>query len=212
MDAIRAFIAIELPDETHRQLAQVMRQMQERCRAAGGEPAYRAVRWVSIENMHLTLKFLGETSDSNLQALASMLKAEARRHAPFTFTVGQLGAFPNPRRPRVLWVGATVPKEMAALQHAIEAETHALGYPREERAFAPHLTLGRVSHSATPREVAAVAQALDQMQAGELGSVPVERVHIFRSDLRPSGSVYTSLYAFPLGANSEKTQPTQTNG
>jgi 2'-5' RNA ligase len=198
MNAIRAFIAIELTEELRHELDLVTRQLQEQCVAAGGEAARKSVRWVPASNIHLTLKFLGEVSIANVQSLARMLKTEAMHHVPFDVEVTGLGAFPNVRRPRVIWVGSEAPANLTALQRAIEAETRALGYPAEERPFSPHLTLGRISQSATPPEATAVAQALGKVQVGSLGCMHVDTVHLFQSDLRPQGAVYTSLYSFPL--------------
>lgn len=194
MEAIRAFIAIELPEELRRQLSAVGQQIQ----AQAGETARRAVRWVPAVNMHLTLKFLGEVSQANLNVLSGMLEAEAARHAPFKFTVGGLGAFPNPRRPRVVWVGSEVPPDLPQIQHAIDLETQRLGYPGEDRPYSPHLTLGRVNQNAQPDAVAQLARALSEVKVGQLGVVTVDAVHLFQSDLRPTGSIYTSLYRFPL--------------
>ena len=199
MDAIRAFIAIELQPMLRAALDEVTQNIQEACVVSGGEAARKAVRWVSASNIHLTLKFLGEISTANVESLARMLKAEAARHAPFHVEVTGLGAFPNVRRPRVIWVGSEAPPNLALLQRAIEAETRALGYPAEDRPFSPHLTLGRISQNATPRDASAVAQALGKIEIRHLGCIPVEKVHLFQSDLRPNGAVYTSLYAFPLG-------------
>ncbi len=194
MDAIRAFIAVELPEEVRQKLDEIEQQVQARA----GEDARRAVRWVPASNMHLTLKFLGEVSTGNLQALARMLQTEADRHSRFEMSISGLGAFPNVRRPRVIWVGTQAPDELSALQRAIEVETRKLGYPAEERPFSPHLTLGRISQNARPDEVTQVARALGEMRVGEISRVRIDRVHLFRSDLQRSGAVYTSLYAFEL--------------
>jgi 2'-5' RNA ligase len=195
MNAIRTFIAIELPEDVRQQLDQIEHEIQARA----GDMARKAVRWVPASNMHLTLKFLGEVSTGNVQSLARMVQGEAARHAPFTFTVGDLGAFPNIRRPRVIWVGAHAPADLLTLQKTIEAETRRLGYPAEERPFSPHLTLGRISQNARPEEVTQVARALGEMRVGVIGHVKVDRLHLFRSDLHPSGAVYTPLHSFPLG-------------
>lgn len=194
MEAIRAFIAIELPEDIHQKLGELEKTIQTRA----GESVRKAVRWVPASNMHLTLKFLGEVSGGNLEALASILGNESERHTSFDLTVGSLGAFPNLHRPRVIWVGVKAPAELFALQKAIEAETRHLGYPNEDRPFSPHLTLGRIAQNARPDEVAQVARVIQDLQVGELGTVRVERLHLFRSDLRPSGSIYTSLYNFQL--------------
>lgn len=195
MEAIRAFLAIELPEDVRQQMDAIEKQLQKRA----GDTARKAVRWVPASNMHLTLKFLGEVSTGNVESLARLVQGEAALHAPFEFTISGLGAFPNIRRPRVIWVGSSAPQELFSLQKAIEAETRKLGYPAEERPFSPHLTLGRISQNAHPDEVAQVARALGEMQVGELGRVRVDRLHLFRSDLHPSGAVYTALHHFLLG-------------
>jgi RNA 2',3'-cyclic 3'-phosphodiesterase len=194
MDAIRAFIAIELPEDVRQKLDVVEKQVI----AHAGDSARRSVRWVPSSNMHLTLKFLGEVSTGNLQSLARMLQAEAARHQRFEMTLSGLGAFPNVRRPRVIWVGIDAPGELSALQKAIESETHKLGYPVEERPFSPHLTLGRISQNARPDEVTQVARALSEINIGEISRIPIDHIHLFRSDLHPSGAIYTSLYDYEL--------------
>ena len=199
MDAIRAFIAVDLSEELRRELDNITQRLQERCAALGGEKARKAVRWVPAANSHLTLKFLGEVSTGNLQSLARMLKSEARLHAPFEVQINGLGGFPNLRRPRVIWVGSETSPALISLQHAIEAETRALGYPSEERAFSPHLTLGRISQGASPQDATVVAQALASENIGSLGSICVDRVYLFRSELRPAGAIYSALQTFPLG-------------
>jgi RNA 2',3'-cyclic 3'-phosphodiesterase len=199
MDAIRSFIAIELPAEVRQRLNEIIVQMQERCLHTGGEAARKAVRWVPADNIHLTLKFLGEVSVSNLQELARMLKVETSHYIPFTIQVKGIGAFPNIRRPRVIWVGSEAPPALAALQQAIETETRALGYPTEDREFSPHLTIGRVSQNASPVEISAISKALTGYETSPMGEIMVDQVQLFRSDLRPTGAIYTSLYEFRLG-------------
>ncbi len=199
MDAIRAFIALELPDEIRQKIDEVSHALQDRCTELGGDKARHAVRWVPASNIHLTLKFLGEVSTANIQSIARMLKAEAATQPPFNVVVGGLGAFPNAKRPRVIWIGSHAPDNLLALQKAIESGSSALGYPTEDRPFSPHLTLGRVSQSAAPSDTAAVSQALSIVQVGELGHFQVTQIHLFRSDLKPGGAVYTSLYQFTLG-------------
>lgn len=195
MEAIRAFIAIKLPEGVQQQLDLLEKQMQEQA----GEAGQRIVRWVPAANMHLTLKFLGEVSAANLQALDGMLRGEALRYQPFEMTVGQLGAFPNLRRPRVIWAGTQAPETLNQLQKAIDAGTRQLGYLEEERPFSPHLTLGRISQNARPADVALLAEALSKINVGELGRFTVERFHLFRSELQPTGAIYTILFTYPLG-------------
>ncbi len=191
MSVIRAFIAADLPDEIRRELGKVIRHLKT-------ELPQVPIRWVPPENIHLTLKFLGEVSQRNLPLLTELLKSEVADQRPFEFGVGGLNAFPDLRRPRVIWVGIKGPKELNDLHYAVETAMEKLGYAREMRPFEPHLTLGRVSRNATPEEVRRVSEALRRTQVGFLGSALVEEVYLYRSDLRPSGAVYTRLAVAPL--------------
>ncbi len=192
MDAIRAFIAIELPTDIQDKLGKVLSALETR--------APKVVRWVPPNNIHLTLKFLGNVSPGNLNNLVDVMKCEALRHQPNRFCVAGCGAFPNRARPRVIWVGVNGTRELDNLQHAIDRETARLGYPSEERKFSPHLTLGRVSQHANPTEVRQVGDALSGLSVGELGHVSVSAIMLYRSDLKPGGAIYTPLASAPLGA------------
>ncbi len=185
METIRAFIAIELAREVQAGLEGVLSRLR---------PAAKAVRWVSAGNIHLTLKFLGDTPLDKIEPLKRSIESEAARHAAFELQVGGLGAFPNPRRPRVIWVGVKAPEELADLVNGVEKATGPLGFPTEERPFSPHLTLGRVSQHATNEEVGALAELLTKTHMESLGISRVDKIHLFRSDLRPTGAVYTSLF------------------
>lgn len=186
MTVIRAFIAIDLPKSIQDRLAEILEQVKT--------PDTRAVRWVPAQNIHLTIKFLGDVSPTNLDLLQHLLKVEVSRFRPFEICVSNLGAFPSIRRPRVVWIGVEAPPTLAAMQHAIETETVRLGYAVEDRPFSPHLTLGRVAHNATPDDVHKVAETLVSVKVGELGRAVIDSVRLFRSDLQPGGAIYTPLY------------------
>jgi 2'-5' RNA ligase len=191
MAVIRSFIAIDLPKPIQDSLDKISREIQSR-------RSTTAVRWVPAKNIHLTLKFLGEVSSNNLEILVKILYAEISRHHCFEIKVGGLGAFPSLRRPRVIWVGVEAPPSLLSLQHSIEAEAIRLGYTAEEREFSAHLTLGRVSHNASPEEVRLIGEVLAEIKVGFLGTAVVDKVRLFRSDLEPGGAVYTPLNTIPL--------------
>jgi len=186
MAVIRAFIAIDLSAEIIQRLEEVAGQLKQRL-------AGMQIRWVPVENIHLTLKFLGDVSMTNLEVLKKILLSESSNHPTFEMSVGELGAFPSLRRPRVIWVGVTAPSELNALQHGIETETARLGYQHENRDFSPHLTLGRISRNASSQEAHQIGQVLDSFKVGFLGATRVREVYLYRSDLRPGGAVYTRL-------------------
>lgn len=189
---IRAFIAIDLTSDIIARLEGVIQELQKRI-----DPS--AVRWVPVHNIHLTLKFLGNVSVTNLEVLQKLLSAESRSHEPFEISVGDLGAFPSARRPRVIWTGIQAPPDLETLQRAIESETARLGYAPEERPFTPHLTLGRVSRNADSADARRISEVLDKLQVGFLGAMRVDTVHLYRSDLKPGGAVYTRLFTTHLG-------------
>lgn len=191
MAVIRAFIAIDLSEEIQHCLDEVIRDYQTQLPNA-------PIRWVAASNIHLTLKFLGDVSLSNLNILTDMIQAEISTHHQFDISVGGSGAFPNVHHPRVIWVGVEAPTELNAIQNGIEARTGRMGYSREERAFSPHLTLGRVSRNANSQDIKAISTALESNRVGFLGVTCVEEVHLYRSDLTPAGAVYTQIFSSSL--------------
>jgi len=188
---IRAFIAIEMSPEIQKQLDQVSSQLKDLLQ---GVP----IRWVKVENIHLTLKFLGDVSITNVEVIQKMLAAEVAGHHPFEISVGELGAFPDTRRPRVIWIKVQAPPELTAVQFGIETQTERLGYAREERLFYPHLTLGRVSRGARSGDVHRISEAFDTVKVGFLGATRVKAINLYRSDLKPGGATYTCLYSAKL--------------
>jgi 2'-5' RNA ligase len=191
MSVIRAFIAVNLSPEIISRVGEISEKLQQQCR---GVP----VRWVPVENMHLTLKFLGDVSVSNVEILQKILKKVGASHDSCEISAGGVGAYPKIQKPRVLWIGLEAPQELYALQNAIDGETEKLGYPREGRPFSPHLTIGRVQKNATKQEIARLADVLEASNIGFLGATRIQEVHLYRSDLRPGGAKYTSLFAAPL--------------
>ena len=178
--------------------AEIIQRLEEVAGQLKQRLAGMQIRWVPVENIHLTLKFLGDVSMTNLEVLKKILLSESSNHPTFEMSVGELGAFPSLRRPRVIWVGITAPSELNALQHGIETETARLGYQHENRDFSPHLTLGRVSRNASSQEAHQIGQVLDSFKVGFLGATRVREVYLYRSDLRPGGAVYTRLMTAAL--------------
>ena len=131
---IRTFIALTLPPDIHGHLSDVIRSLKR-------EIGDRVVRWVAADNIHLTLKFLGEIPGKNIPQLAVNLGECAITHSPFALAVQGLGAFPRINKPRVIWVGISESKELMLLQKQIEQNTRQLGYEAEDRPFSAHLLL-----------------------------------------------------------------------
>lgn len=190
---LRTFIALELGDDLRTALADLQAQLKRRV-------APQAVRWVRPDGIHLTLKFLGDTPPDDVPLIQAALADAASQAAPFVVRAEGLGCFPNPRRPRVVWVGVSEPTgALQALRDGVEAHVAPLGYPTERRRFSPHLTLGRVHRRASTSEAAEVGQVVRTASVGLVGQLQATHVRFIKSDLRPTGAVYTTLFEAPFG-------------
>ncbi len=176
----RTFVAIELAASFREALGDLQERLQARL---GG------IRLVRPEGIHLTLRFLGDTSPAQAETLRARLAAAAALCPPASALVGGLGMFPERGSPRILWLGLEVPASILHLQRACELAARTTGFDREERPFRAHLTLGRWRER-VPRP---------DLPPADLGSTQLDALVLFRSDLRSSGAVYTPLARFPLG-------------
>src|SRR5512140_1359191 len=157
MDALRTFIALEIPESILDQISEI----QTRFKA---DLPGSIIRWTKPDGIHLTLKFLGQTPNDQIDLIVSTLRAAVSTQPAFTLEVSGAGCFPNLHQPRIVWIG--VHEEQAAhqlrtLQHAVEAATEPLGYPIERREFSPHLTLGRVAHDVRPSDLKKIGEVID---------------------------------------------------
>lgn len=194
MDAIRTFIAIELPQSILDQIGEIQLRLKS---AVPGN----VVRWVKPGGIHLTLKFLGQTPGDQIDMIASALKGAASAHPAFALEVSGSGCFPNLHQPRVVWIGVhedQQAKHLSAMQHAVESAIAPLGYPTERREFSPHLTLGRIARDVRPADLKRVGEAIGLASVGLLGRFEVTHLSLIRSDLQPHGAVYTIMARAPL--------------
>ena len=178
--ALRAFLALDLDEPARERLRDLMQRLQREV---------HGVRWVRGEGLHVTLRFLGWTDAATAARLADGVEPVARACAPGDAPLGPLGLFPERGRPRVLWVALGLPERMLAVQRACEEAARHQGFDPEERAFKPHLTLGRWKDR-VPRP------PLPQV---DLGTARIAQLTLYRSQLSPAGSVYTPLRVLPLG-------------
>ena len=192
MNAVRAFIAVELPQVTRDALAEAQARLSQH--APRG-----SVRWVKPDNIHLTLKFLGQVPTAQIDTIALALKRAVSGLRVFPFEVMNAGCFPDAQRPRVIWVGVDEPTgALHTLQRAVESAVAPLGYPTESRAFQAHLTLGRTARDVKPSDLHKLGELVASTKVGLLGHVHADEVVLFQSELAPGGSVYTALARLPL--------------
>jgi RNA 2',3'-cyclic 3'-phosphodiesterase len=192
MNMLRAFIAVEIPAEIKKAIAAQTASLHK--------DAGRAVRWVASDNIHLTLKFLGDISPVNIDLLSQALQFECSQQAAFEIGVCGLGSFPNLHRPRVIWTGLNAPRDLDHLQHKVESAAAHLGYEPEDKSFSPHLTIGRVREQVSSAEMKALQSALTELQVGDIGSFTARTVTLFKSELQPGGPIYSALFSAQMGA------------
>ena len=184
---MRLFIAINFPD------AMRLRLWNE---AAPLRDAGYPVKWVAPDNIHLTLKFLGEVDESRAGAIKDGLRHAVGDTKTFAVPVGQFGAFPSAKRPRILWVGCETPPVLELLADAVEREMSQLGFETEGRAFRPHITVGRVRREARLAELKGLDKGLQRMEFFE--EPQIASVDLMRSHLGPKGPRYERLASVEL--------------
>jgi RNA 2',3'-cyclic 3'-phosphodiesterase len=188
---MRLFVALDIPDDVRSAILAIAAKLRPPCQNA---------RWVRIEGLHVTLKFIGETSSEKASAIMTALASIPLR-PPIPIKFRGLGFFPNARRPRVLWTGIEAGTDLAELAAAVETSLGELGIPREERAFSPHLTLARFDK---PRGLDALHAAIEKADPIEFGVATAEEFHLYQSVLKPGGAEYTRLATFSFaGRKSE---------
>ncbi len=179
---MRLFIAIEIPEDVKRGIAAI----QERLRKSGADAA-----WTRPEGIHLTLKFLGEVAEAKIPDIKAAMSGAVQGTANFRLEVEGAGAFPNSKSPRVLWLGIRGGVErVAALHAAMEEAMVKLEFAPEDRAFSPHLTLARIKYL---RPRFSWQQAIEGIRDVKLGGIEVAAVSLMKSELKPSGAVYTEV-------------------
>jgi 2'-5' RNA ligase len=177
---VRAFVALDLHHEMRRRLADL---------EASLAPAFPGLRWVRPERVHLTLRFFGSASPDQVSRLRARMECAAVASSAVEETVAGLGLFPDRRRPSVLWLGVSTGETLSRLWTACEDAAVSAGFPSEPRPFRAHLTLGRW-RDRVPRPV---------LPPVDLGPTRFEALTLFKSELRPGGSVYSVLGRWSLG-------------
>lgn len=185
-EKVRCFIAVDPAPDVRKRIIELRRELEQ----IGAD-----VRWARDEGLHCTLAFLGGVEEERLASVGAGLRQALADRAPFSMRALGVGAFPSASRPRVVWVGLESP-ELVQMAAAIGGALAPLGFAPEERAFRPHITLGRVRSSHGAREL---GEALRRRSQDDFGVTKVEAVVLYRSQLGPGGSRYTPLSIAPLG-------------
>jgi len=187
MQEIRTFVALELPEHIRLEIRKLQNDM-----AAQG----LRIRWVKADNLHLTLKFIGNIEERRIPELSSVLKAVAGQCPAFRLAPKGLGIFPSLRRPRILWVGISEQVDiLRRLQRSVDIALSHLGFETESRPYKGHLTIGRFKRNASPKRLADTLRSKHGFTAERFS---VEHLVLFKSILSPDGPLYTRIQKLPL--------------
>ena len=184
---MRLFVALEIPSAVRDNLAALIRDM----RAVAPQP-----KWVRPENLHITLKFIGEVAPARVEAIRTAL-ATVRSGQPVELHFRGTGFFPGEKRPRVFWVGIEASPNLSSIASAIDEHLEKLAIPREQRPFSPHLTLARFEPPGISEKLRG---AIRENAARDFGALHTCEFHLIESKLKPTGAEYTTLQSFPFAA------------
>ena len=191
-DKLRLFIAIELPSN----IIDGLRNVQEELKDKSNKPS-----WAKPENIHLTLKFLGDTETGKIESMVNILEGIAGKSFGFEISVKGVGTFPAAGNPRVIWVGIEENKDMLQLYNNIEEGLATLGFEKERRDFKPHLTLGRIKFL---NDRAGLKRGLEKVAGLNLARFAVAGFALFKSTLTPEGAIHTRLKEYTLQTTDKK--------
>lgn len=184
---LRCFIAIGITDQIKREIGRLLDILKK----------YAVdIKWVIPENLHLTLKFLGNTPDVLLPTIRESLMQIVSSYEACYIKIYNIGVFPNKKYPRVVWVGIEDTEILKKLKSDIEHSMSLLGYQRENKAFKPHLTLGRVR---SQKGIVNIVHELDNFKDREFGIIHVDRIKLMKSELKPQGAQYSCLHDIQFG-------------
>ena len=185
---IRTFIAIELPEL----IKTILGEIQKELRKTGAH-----ISWTKPANIHLTLKFLGDLDEKRVELLLQTTCQSVAEAKPFVLTTGDLGFFPNQKRPRVMWIGlgGDIPA-ITDLQEKLDRDLAAVGFPADDKPFSPHLTIGRFR---TSKNINSLCNKISEIDFGAIQFV-VDHITVMRSQLDPAGAIYTPLEKCPLSS------------
>ena len=184
---MRTFIAIDFPARITQKIDNIVSYLKTQTPA-------KAIKWVAAENLHLTLKFLGDFPKQNLGQLTAILDHELNQIAAFDILIEGMGMYPNNTNPRVIWLGISSGGSLGKIHQLLDDALQKIGVKPDRRNFTAHLTIARVRRKTDPKSIQAIGTTLSEFKVETLGLVTIDRVILMKSELTPQGPIYTALH------------------
>ncbi|MBF0224803.1 MAG: RNA 2',3'-cyclic phosphodiesterase [Desulfobacterales bacterium] len=189
-NTIRAFIAVEIPQNIFPFLKKTCENFKSIIKKTN------RISWVNIENIHITLKFLGDINIDAIDKIKEAIKITAKQISPFSLKLKEIGVFPSVRKPRVIWLGISENvKKLITLNEILEDNMEKIGFSKEEKQFKAHITMARVKEIKSYEEI---ANAINSVSAPESESFMCDKLILFQSTLKPTGAIYNKIIVEPL--------------
>ncbi len=188
--SIRSFLAIDLPKSNKEEILEIIERYQKLTKSG--------IKWVSRENLHITIKFLGEFDPDHTPNLKDCIQANLQKIPKFDLRIDRLGAFPNSSKPKEIWLGFTCPPNLIQIHQYIEDCITQLGYEKDDRSFSPHLTIGRIRRDVSYSGIKEIGQVLSNIHFEFQTEFTAEKVTFFKSELSREGPKYTTLFEVSL--------------
>jgi RNA 2',3'-cyclic 3'-phosphodiesterase len=183
---LRTFIALDFPPEIIQRIEEIIAYFRT-------QTPKDALKWVSTNNLHLTIKFLGEIPEEKLDQVKAILTDSLRNKSEFNIEIEGLGMYPNKHNPRVVWLGINADDTLINLHQILDSALQAVDIEREKRAFSPHLTIARVRRQTKRNTIKEIGEILSQFKVDSLGKINVKEIVLYQSELTSKGPIYTPL-------------------
>lgn len=188
---MRTFFAVNLPPNMLDKVDNISKFFMK-------ETSTPALKWVEKDNLHLTIKFIGEVSESKVEQVKHTIVQSLQHHKTFEIEISGLGMYPHQNNPRVVWLGIINEKPLIQIAQKLDQTLTTLDIKPEQRAFSPHLTIARVRRNTDKTTAMAIGKTLSNYQVDPLGAFTIDRVVLYQSQLTPTGPVYSTLHTVHL--------------